>query len=372
MSGRKLLFLATEDWFVKSHFAPLVARAKADGFDVVVAARSSGCDVGARVIEMPFARGSLSIAELLREVQAFRAVLKVERPDIVHALSLKPVVNCLLGASRTPQALAVTGLGYFAVSKKPSLRLIRTLLALGIRRAVSGGRAVLVVENEFDRRWVEGGRALSDDRVFLMPGAGVDPGAFTVAPEPDGPIVVGVVTRLVRSKGVDLVVEAVRRLRRSGLDIKLRIAGAADHKNPETVSAEELEDWKADPGIDVVGAIKDVPAFWADAHIACLASRGGEGLPRSLLEAAACGRAIVTTDVPGCGDFVRDGVTGYVVPSDDVSAMALQLRVLAEDQVLRRRMGAAGREMIVASYTEQHAAACASRAWARLLQFRRA
>lgn len=372
MSGRKLLFLATEDWFVKSHFAPLLARAKADGFEVVVAARSSGCDLGVRVIDMPFARGSLSLTEFLREVRAFRAVLEAERPEIVHALSLKPVVNCLIGAGMTPQALAVTGLGYFAVSKEPSMRLIRALLALGIRRAVSTGRAVLVVENNFDRGWVEGGRALRDDRVFLMPGAGVDPDAFTAAPEPEGPIVVGVVTRLVRSKGVDLVVEAVSRLRRAGLNIRLRIAGAADHKNPESVSAEELEDWKADPGIEVVGAIRDVPAFWADVHVACLASRGGEGLPRSLLEAAACGRAIVTTNVPGCGDFVRDGVTGYVVPSDDVSAMASQLRALAEDRALRHRMGAAGREMIVASYTEQHAAACAARAWERLMQFRRA
>jgi glycosyltransferase involved in cell wall biosynthesis len=368
MSGRKLLFLATEDWFVKSHFAPLLARAKAEGFEVVVAARLSGSDLGARVIEMPFARGSLSLMELLREVRAFRAVLAAERPDIVHALSLKPVVNCLIGAGQTRQALAVTGLGYFAVSKKPLLRFIRSVLALGIRRAVSAGRAVLVVENEFDRRWVEGGRALRDDRVFLMPGAGVDPEVFTVTPEPEGPIVVGVVTRLVRSKGVDLVVEAVRRLRRSGLDVRLRVAGAADHKNPESVGAEELADWKADPAIELVGAIQDVPAFWSQAHIACLPSRGGEGLPRSLIEAASCGRPIVTADVPGCGDFVRDGVTGFVTAADDVDALAARLGDLVEDGDLRRRMGEAARALVVNGYTEEHAAAVASRAWRALLR----
>ncbi len=178
MSQRKLLFLATEDYFVRSHFAPLVERARADGFEVVVAARRSDAELGVRVIDMPFARGSVRIGDLLREMRALSAVLAAEKPDVVHALSLKPILNCLLAAGKTPQALAVTGLGYFAVSNKPALRAVRALLAPAIRGAVASGRAVLVVENNFDRRWVEGGKPLPDDRVFLMPGAGVDPNQF--------------------------------------------------------------------------------------------------------------------------------------------------------------------------------------------------
>lgn len=370
MSQRKLLFLATEDYFVRSHFAPLVERARADGFEVVVAARRSDAELGVRVIDMPFARGSVRLGDLLREMRALSAVLAAEKPDVVHALSLKPILNCLLAAGKTPQALAVTGLGYFAVSKKPALRAVRALLAPAIRGAVAGGRAVLVVENNFDRRWVEGGKPLPDDRVFLMPGAGVDPDQFKASPEPAGIVTVGVVTRLVRSKGVDILVGAVRELRRSGLDIVLRVAGAIDPRNPESLTEQELATWRREPWIDIIGHVVDVPGFWARTNIAALASRGGEGLPRSLLEAASCGRAIVTTDVPGCGDFVRDGVTGFVVPSDDVSAMALRLRALVGDPALRRRMGEAGREVIIASYTEAHAAACAARAWEWLMQFR--
>lgn len=367
MSRRKLLFLATEDYFIRSHFAPLVESARADGFEVIVAARRSDADLGVRVIDMPFARGSVRIGDLLREIKAFRAVLAAERPDIVHALSLKPIVNCLLAAGRTPQALAVTGLGYFAVSSKPALRLIRALLAPAIRGAVADGRAVLVVENNFDRLWVEGGKPLPNDRVFLMPGAGVDPDQFKGAPEPAGVITVGVVTRLVRSKGVDLVVEAVRRLRGEGLHVALRIAGGADPKNPESVGEQELADWRADPAIELVGPTNDVPAFWAGAHIACLPSRGGEGLPRSLIEAASCARPVVTTDVPGCGDFVRDGVTGFVIREGSVEELTARLRALAEDAALRQRMGQAARALVVAEYTEQHAADTASRAWRTLV-----
>lgn len=366
MSQRKLLFLATEDYFVRSHFAPLVERARADGFEVVVAARRSDAELGVRVIDMPFARGSVRLGDLLREMRALSAVLAAEKPDVVHALSLKPILNCLLAAGKTPQALAVTGLGYFAVSKKPALRAVRALLAPAIRGAVAGGRAVLVVENNFDRRWVEGGKPLPDDRVFLMPGAGVDPDQFKASPEPAGTVTVGVVTRLVRSKGVDLVVEAVRRLRREGLNIVLRIAGGADPKNPESVTEQEIADWRADPGIELVGSTKDVPGFWAGTHIACLPSRGGEGLPRSLIEAASCARPVVTTDVPGCGDFVRDGVTGFVIREGNVEDLTARLRALAEDAALRQRMGQAARALVVAEYTQEHAAETASHAWRAL------
>lgn len=366
MSRRRLLFLATEDYFVRSHFAPLVERAQADGFEVVVAARRSDVDLGVRVIDVPFARGSVRIGDLLREARAVRAVLDAEKPAIVHALSLKPILNCLLVAGKAPQALAVTGLGYFAVSDKPLLRAIRAVLAPAIRARVASGQAVLVVENNFDRRWVEGGATLPDDRVFLMPGAGVDPDVFRATPEPAGKVTIGVVTRLVRSKGVDLVVEAVRRLRREGLDIALRIAGGADVKNPESVSEQELADWRADPAIELVGPTKDVPAFWASTHIACLASRGGEGLPRSLIEAAACARPVVTTDVPGCGDFVRDGVTGFVSREGGVAQLTANLRTLVKDAALRQRMGQAGRALVIAEYTERHAADTAARAWRTL------
>ncbi len=368
---KKLLFLATEDWFVASHFLPLVRRARAEGYEVAVAARGSGAELaGARLIDMDFARGALGAGSLLREAGAVRALLQRERPDIVHAIALKPIALALLaGAQGAGLVLAVTGRGYLGVRGAPWTQFVLGRLAGQIRRALARGNAQLLVENAADLRWVAGGGDIGRERAALMPGAGIDPERFAPVPEPveiaDGPIVVGIASRLVWSKGVDLAFEAVRRLRGDGLDIALRIAGAVDLENPEHVAASELALWGRASGVSLLGRVADIAGFWAGTHIACLPSRGGEGLPRTLLEAAACGRAIVTSDAPGCADFVAGGA-GLITPREDVSALAQALRTLAQDASLRARLGQAARARVLAGYTETHAADCASAAWARL------
>jgi glycosyltransferase involved in cell wall biosynthesis len=224
---------------------------------------------------------------------------------------------------------------------------------------------VLAVENMADARWAEAGVALATDRIVLMPGAGVDVAHFTPAPEPPTPpIVVGIASRLIWSKGIDLAVNAMTALREAGLDIELRIAGASDPENPEHVSEAEIARWRATPGVKLVGRTTDINSFWAETHIACLPTRGGEGLPRSLLEAAACGRPIVTTNVPGCSDFVTPEIGEPVAPND-CSALAVALKALATDGDLRRRRGAGARTQTVRSYSVQAAADAASRAWVR-------
>jgi glycosyltransferase involved in cell wall biosynthesis len=233
-----------------------------------------------------------------------------------------------------------------------------------LRSALSEPRTLLLVENEADTAWVGVGD------VAMMPGAGVDPTSLSGAEPPlSPPIVVGTVTRLVWSKGVALAVAAVRRLREKGEDVVLRIAGEADPENPEHVPAAEIEHWRATPGVELFGRINDVSAFWASTHIACLPSRGGEGLPRSLLEAAACRRPIVTSDVPGCVDFVSADI-GLVTPRGNTDALAGALRHLIHDPDLRGTMGQAGRAKVEAGYTEKHAAAAALAAWRRVVERR--
>lgn len=364
----KLLFLATEDWFVRSHFMPLVRRAQAEGYEVRIAARSSSGALPG-VIDMPFARGSLGPHNLLREAAAVRALIQRERPAIIHAIALKPIALSLLadpqGAAR---AFALTGRGYLAVSPKPWARLALGALSHRLRAALDDPRTQLVVENGDDRVWAERGQALADARVTLMPGAGVDPAAFTPQPEPSGgPIVIGAVARLVWSKGLDLAVAALARLRADGLNIELHVAGEPDADNPEAVAAEDIARWRATTGVVLRGRVTDIAGFWARAHMACLPSRGGEGLPRSLLEAAACARPIVTTDAPGCADFVTPDC-GLVVPREDSGALAVALGELARDAPRRHELGAAARARVLEGYTEAHAANAAAVAWARLLR----
>lgn len=365
MSASKLLFLATEDWFIRSHFMPLVRRAQAEGYDVAVAARvSDGLD-GVRVIDMSFARGAFDPVNLARERAALRKLLRAERPDIVHAIALKSIMLLnLSGAQNAARVFALTGRGVLGASRDS---IVQRAFAAILRRALDDERSALLVENEADRAWIEGTRPLPDARVALMPGAGVDPDRFTPQPEPEPPITVGVAARLVRSKGVDVAVEAVRRLQREGVSVHLRIAGEVDTDNPRAFSAATVRQWRFTRDVAVLGRVLDIPAFWASAHIACLPSRGGEGLPRSLLEAAACGRPIVTTSTPGCVDFVRDGHDGLIVAPDDPDALAAALRTLARDEKMRRAFGASARARVLMGYTEAHAADVAAQAWRNLL-----
>ena len=371
MAGRaltkpKLLFFATEDWFVRSHFVPLLRRARDDGFEIVVAARSSGALTDVRVIDTPFARGSLLPWDMARQVTHLRNLLAREQPDVVHAIALKPMaLLALSGHSSAGCVFALTGRGYLGVRRSLWTRIVNGGLRTALRRALTEPRSVLLVENTEDRDWLSDHGDL-DDRTLIMPGAGVDPAAYTPAPEPaQGPIVVGIVARLIWTKGVDLAVAAVQGLRDQGEEIVLRIAGDIDAESPEAVDAATIARWRELAGVEVLGRVADVNVFWAGAHIACLPSRGGEGLPRSLLEAAACGRPIVTTDAPGCLDFVTDDI-GIVTPAENVDALMHAIQVLAHNAAVRASMGAAGRAKVIAQHTEDHAADVASHAWRRV------
>jgi len=362
----KLIFLATEDWFIGSHFMPLVRRAQAEGYEVAVAARDSGALAaeGVRVIAMPFTRRAMQPQDLWREARAVRAMLRKERPALLHVIAMKPIALALAaGAQGAARAFALTGRGYMGVSR---LRHVAPLIARGVRHAVAKGDALLV-ENDDDRVWVDRTASLPADRVTLMPGAGVDPARFPAQPEPEGLFVVGAASRLIWSKGVDLLVEAIRRLNAGGRDIRLHIAGAADPENPESASAETLAQWAATPGVTLKGRVNHLPSFWAETHVACFPTRGGEGLPRSLLEAASCARALIVTNTPGCVDFVHVEREGLIVPTENVDALAEAIVKLADDPARRARLAANARARVLAGFTEAHAAEAAASAWRRLL-----
>ena len=164
-------------------------------------------------------------------------------------------------------------------------------------------------------------------------------------PEPPGPVTAAFVGRLLDDKGIRTLIAAHEILARRGRPVRLLLAGEADPANPASIPPKEIASWKAREGVEVLGQVADIREVWAAAHIAVLPSRR-EGLPKSLLEAAACGRAIVATDVPGCRVIARDGVNALLVPPDDPAALADAVDVLARDPRLRQSFGNAGRRMV--------------------------
>jgi glycosyltransferase involved in cell wall biosynthesis len=204
--------------------------------------------------------------------------------------------------------------------------------------------AAVLVQNEDDRAAIAV-LGVPADHVFLIAGSGVDADQFTPMPEPEGQVTAGFVGRLLDDKGLRPLIAAHEILAAQGRPIRLLLAGEPDPANPASIPAGEIASWKERGGVELLGHVADIRTVWARAHIAVLPSRR-EGLPKSLLEAAACGRAIVATDVPGCRVIARDGVNALLVPPDDPAALADAIDVLARDPALRRTFGAAGRRMV--------------------------
>ena len=361
-SGPKLLFVVTEDWFFVSHFLSVATAARDMGFAVSVVTRIRNPDLvarieaaGVRVIASRHERGHFAPLALLRHIRYFARLFGAERPDVLHLISVRLIVlggaaALLAGAGRRVQA--VTGLGLVGASRGFKARLVRAILGVLLRGPLSGAGVRYVFENREDPVLL--GMNPDGPAVTVVGGAGIDPDVEAKQPMPAmPPLKIAVVARMVHSKGVDVAVDALRRARARGADVELSLYGAPDEDNPRAVSVETLRSWSAEPGIAWHGHTADVQAVWRDHHVVCVPSRGGEGLPRSLLEGAAAGRAVVTTRTPGCATFAREGIEGYVVAPDDPEAMARAFTALARDPAMVARFGEAARARVLEGFTKQ-------------------
>jgi glycosyltransferase involved in cell wall biosynthesis len=373
--GQKTIaFVVTEDWFFASHFLPLARAAVAAGHSVAVvtrvrAHREAIAATGARVVALEAERSSLNPMSAGYATGQLAAILKALRADLVHCIALRGILvggaaAALAGIPR--RVYALTGLGLVGARQDRTGRLARAGLRRLIRGPLETAQTRYLFENPDDAALL--GLDPSETRVTVVGGAGIDPAAWVPAPLPPlPPLRIALVARMLWSKGIDTAVEAVRLARADGVAVELALHGAPDPSNRRAIPEATLRDWSRD-GVTWHGATADVAGALAAAQAACLPSRGGEGLPRALLEAAACGRAILTTDVPGCRALVRDGVEGRVVPPDDPAALARAMADLAADPARLAAMGAAARRRILeGGFTEAAVAAAVARLHAELL-----
>lgn len=361
MRRPKLLFVATEDWFFVSHFLPMVRAARELDFDVAVIARERQHRraieaAGARLIALEAERRSLDPRALYRQVVALRRLIEAERPDILHCIALKPIALAglagrLAGIER--RVYALTGLGFLGARQGMLAGGARFAAKFWLREAIDGPKVRFLFENPDDPVTL-GLNPTDAGKVAIVGGAGVDPLILMPEPPPHAPpLKVALVARMLWSKGVDLAVEAVRLARAEGARVEFTIHGAPDPSNPKAIPEATLKEWTARPGVTWGGPTRDIEGVWRRHHLCILPSRGGEGLPRTLLEAAACGRAILTTDVPGCRSFVRDGQDGLVVPAEDAAALARALVQFAQSPALAERMGESARARVLDGFTER-------------------
>jgi len=363
----RIMYLVTEDWVFVSHRLPIARAARDAGFDVVVATRVAehGAAIereGFALIPLPWNRRSLNpfreLASLVRLVALYRRL----KPAIVHHVAVKPaligsVAAWLAGVPRIVNA--ITGLGFVFSSTSVRARLLRPLIRNGFRLLLQRPQSRIIVQNPDDSTVLVNECGIARERIHLIRGSGVDLDRFHATPEPTtaGGVVATLASRMIWDKGVGDLVAAARLLKAKGAPVRVVLAGKPDPDNPASIPEAQLRAWHEEGVVEWRGFVTDMPALWAESHIAVLPSFYGEGVPKCLIEAAASARAIVAADGPGLREIVRDGENGVLVPPHDAAALAAAIERLASDADARRRMGAIGRTLSESDFGERKVAA---------------
>lgn len=367
--NKNILFIVNVDWFFVSHRLPIALKAISDGYNVTLAChftthRSEIEDMGLKTIEIPFNRSGSGFFNEIKTLLLLRRIIKLENPSIVHAVTIKPVLysGLVLKTLRNNISFvaAISGLGYVFTADNLRAKFTRKLASVFYNLSLSHDRKIVIFQNTSDESILTAVANIRADQKVLIKGSGADLKTYSYIRENcTQDIKVVMACRLLREKGVYEFVDAARQVRQRFPESKFLLVGAPDLDNPNTVTQHEIEQWVKDNIIIYLGQRTDIPLIFSESNIVCLPSFYGEGVPKVLIEAAACGRAIVTTDNPGCRDAVKNGITGLCVPVRNANALAAAIIKLIENPKLRQEMGASARifaenEFDVQSVVDKH------------------
>lgn len=363
----RIVLFANSDWYLFNFRLSLAERLRELGHDLLLL--SPPGEYGERLKAMgfhwqalPMDRRSLNPLKEARLVGELIALFRREKPDLVHNFTIKPAVYGSLAARLAGvkgRVNAVAGLGYVFISDEPRARLLRPLVRTLLKQALEGANARLILQNPDDVALFTRRGLVRSEHARLIPSSGVDCERFMPPVGergPHEPLKVLVACRLLWDKGLREYVEAARMLKREGRSIRFLLAGDPDPGNPASIPPETAKGWAEEGVVEWLGHVSDMAALFADVDVVALPSYR-EGLPRSLIEAGAAARALVTTDVPGCREVVTDGVDGLLVPACDAEALARAIARLDDDRELVARLGATAREGALARYDQRQVVA---------------
>ena len=345
----KVIFFANTDWYLYNYRLPLARALKKRGDEVVLLSPPGRYSEllekeGFRWISFPLERKGMNpIAETLSIIRLV-TLFQREKPGLVHLFTIKSVLYGSLAAQITgvPRIVnAITGLGFIFSDAGSFLR--RFILWL---YRISLLKTRVIFQNTDDLNIFVKNQLITADQAYLIPGSGVDVNQFTPSPEPDGVPVVMLAGRLLRTKGLPEFVEAARRIHQDGVQARFVIVGEPYLDNPDSILPEELDAWEKEGAIEAWGWHDDMAQVIPQTSLVCLPTTYKEGLPRFLIEAGACGRAVIATDIPGCKMVVRDGENGLLIPAGDLLALITALKTLISNPELRKKMGSRGREIV--------------------------
>lgn len=360
MKKKKLLFLVTEDRYFVSHRLELAQAALAQGFDVGVATRVVSCGeqikaAGITLFPFDWQRQSTGVLDNIRVLWRIYQLYRKERPDIVHHVAMKPV---LLGglvahfAGVKTVVSAIAGMGHLFLSQSLAVKMVRVAISRLLPWLLNQPGSLVIVQNSDNAQQLTK-IGILQNKIRLIPGAGVNVELFPFSSEPQiEPLLIVLPARMLASKGVNEFVaaaESIQQLPEWQGKVRFALVGDTDVANPSAIRPEQLQRWHEAGIIEWWGHCADMAGVYKQANIVCLPSYA-EGMPKALLEAAACGRVLLTTDVPGCRDLVQDSVNGLVVAAKDSCALVKGLLELMNDQLLRKRMAESAYQSVLAHY----------------------
>jgi glycosyltransferase involved in cell wall biosynthesis len=355
--SHRLLFVVNVDWFFLSHRLPIALEAQRRGYQVHIAtALTDKLDElqrhGLVVHPLALDRSSTGLGNAWRTLVQLWQVFRAVRPDVVHLVTIKPVLlgGLVARLAGVPAVVAaVSGLGFVFVARGPMAVARRRLVGMLYRVALGHPNLKVVFQNPDDRASLARVARLPDSKLDMIRGSGVDLIQYVHSPLPLGMPIVVLAARLLTDKGVREFVQAARSLKQQGLPARFCLVGSVDPGNPASLVDTELAKWAKEGVVELWGHRTDMPEVLSLAYLVVLPSYR-EGLPKVLLEAAACGRAVVTTDVPGCRDAIDAGVTGVLVPVRNAVALADAINSLINDPVRCQAMGNAGRALAESAF----------------------
>lgn len=357
---KRLLFVVNVDWFFVSHRLPIALAAMGHGYEVHLACALTDKaeqlrTLGINVHSLPLSRSGTSIKSELKCFYNVYQLVREIKPDVIHMVTIKPVLYAGIASrllSVKTRVASISGLGFVFIAHGIKATILRNLITKLYKFALHRKNTQVIFQNPNDRDLFLKQSIIKSEQVTMIRGSGVSLENYQVRSEPAGTPVVMLVARLLTDKGVLEFVDAARLLKASRCDVRMVMVGDTD-ENPKSVSYEQIEEWTKQGIVEHWGYSTDVADTMAKSQIVVLPSYR-EGLPKSLIEAAACGRAVITTDVPGCRDAITPGVTGLLVPVKDAHALAAAIKQLLGNNVMRRQMGRAGRDLAEQAFSIEH------------------
>ena len=360
--NKNLVYLVSEDWYFLSHRLSLAKEAQNRGYNVHVVCKDTGMlnkikDFGFKCYELNSSRNNTSLLNLVKEILNIRIILKRINPAIVHLVAFRPILlglSSLIFFKNIKIITSITGLGSIFLSKNIKVKFFKLIIMLFLFINFKKKNVNIIVQNIDDYKFCIKSLHCSKDKIFIIRGSGVDTEYFKYENEPSSPpIIITFVGRLIKDKGIEVLFDAFHLVSMTHKNINLLIAGSIDLSNPSAIDEIYIKrELSKNKNITWLGEVSDIKKLWKRSHIAILPSRR-EGLPKSLLEAAASGKAIIATDVPGCREIAINNVNAITVPLDNVVKLAKAIEYLSKNHKVRKKYGLKSRELVEKDMSEE-------------------